>query len=1003
MNNVFKIKLILLLFLIVSFLLILTCKCQDNKSEILTLEEGFRNPPMSVRPWAYWVWFNGNFNYSQMTKELEDIKSKGMGGFDIFDTGERFPEQGKIPAGSAFLGKESLEAIHYAMDEAKRLGLGIGLITSSSWNAGGSWVKPEYASKALFASDKIIVKGPVRFSKQLPFPSFPENAPRNADEFPVSYKDIAVIAYPSVEDSVIKDVLSIKDISSNMDKNGHLDWNVPEGEWVIVRFICTNTGKKLHMPSINSQGLIIDHFNPDATEKYFQTIIDKLQSEIGNLENSALKQLYLCSYENWGISWTYNFQQEFLKRRGYDMTPYLPVLLGLKIQDDEITGRFQHDFNRTMSDLLIDAHYKVANKITNQVGLQLCAESGGPGPVPVESLKALGAIDIPRGEFWRIPPAPDMVGQAYVKGIASAAHTYGKKIVDQEAFTGWEMWQEGPCDLKPLADNAFCNGMNKVTFHTYPHNPPEAGIPGWAFYAGTHIGSQRVWWPKVKPFMDYLSRVSYLLRQGLFKADVCYYYGDRGYNLVPEKHNDPSRGYGYDYDVVNAEVILTRMKVEKGEIMLPDGMNYQLLVLPDDDKIDLDVLKKIRELVYNGITVIGPKPTRTNSLTDYPDRDEEVREIAEELWGDCDGNRVKEHAFGKGKVIWGRNVREVLQEEGLTPDFNYNSNSDETDIDYIHRYTDDEDIYFVSNKKQSFENVICTFRVKEKTPALWFPETGGIRQCVVYKNVKEGISMPLSLSPGEAVFVVFKEKKKQNYIVSIRQNDDEIFPVNESTPVNARIFDIQLNETDKLDFIALKKGFYTFELANGKKTSVCIEDNYEELAITGPWDVHFPYGWGAPVSVTFPTLKSWTENPDKGIKSFSGIATYYKEFEMPADFDKTTKQLVLDLGGVKLLADVYLNGRHIGVLWKEPYLVDITNVVKPGKNNLVVEVANTWSNRLIGDGKLRENERRTKTNIEHVWGPLMQGKLWKDATLLESGLLGPVKIKMAQKEIVDLN
>jgi hypothetical protein len=967
---------------------------KKNLAEGINLEEGFQNPPASVRPWAYWVWTNGNVNYAQLTRDLEEIKDKGMGGFDIFDCGERFPESGEVPAGPAFMGKESLKAIHFALDEAKRLGLELGLITSSSWNAGGSWVKPEHANMALFPSEKVIVKGPARFSEKLPFPSFPEQTPINPDGMPVFYRDIAVIAWPDVDGKIIKTLSSVKDLSALMDKSGKLEWDVPEGEWAVVRFICTNTGKMLHSPSLNSNGLVIDHFNPEATAMHFQTIIDRLLEEGIKPEDSALKYLYLCSYEVWGISWTPNFQNEFSDRRGYSITPYLPVLLGITVQDEEITKRFYYDFEKTVCDLIVDAHYKNATNISNKYGLQLCAESGGPGRVPVEALKALGALDIPRGEFWYGSPT------SLVKEIASAAHIYGKGLVDQESFPSWVMWQEGPCDLKSVADNSFCNGMNKVTFHTYPHSPPEAGKPGWAYYAGTHIGPNRVWWPKVKPFMDYLARCCFLLRQGLFVGDVCYYYGDQGFNYVPEKYIDPSLGYGYDYDVINAEVILTRMETQNGKIILPDGMSYELLVLPDREDIDLEVLKKIKKLVRSGITVAGPKPVKTNGLAEYPERDDEVKKIANEIWGNCDGENIKENKYGKGKVIWGRSLKEILHEKSIGRDFSFKCDNSQTDLDYIHRRTTGEDIYFIRNKNKTWENVTGIFRVRDKTPEFWFPETGEMRKCQVWKVVDEGTAVALNLAPEEALFVVFRNNPKGNQIISIEKDGEMRFP--EISGKNKTV-NIVLNEDNQFDLIAWESGSYEIKTADGKNKSALIEKDPKELEITGKWEVRFPEGWGAPFSALFPSLSSWSENSDDGIKYFSGIASYHKEFELPGDFGLADKQHILDLGEVRLLADVYLNDNHIGILWKPPYCADITKALRPGKNDLVIEVANTWSNRLTGDARLPEDKRLTRTNIKHVGGPLRKGYLWQDAPLLKSGLLGPVKIVSVEKATISLN
>ena len=954
-----------------------------------SLSAGFMDPPASVRPWAYWVWTNGNVNYSVMTKDLEELKSKGLGGFDIFDVGERFPEQGEVPAGPAFLGKESVEAIHYAVKEAGRLGLGLGLISSSSWNAGGSWVKPEHANMALYSSEQVVVKGPVHYSNKLPFPKVPEIAPKSADGMPAFYKEVAVIAYPKSNDKIIKDLSSVKDLSGYMDKDGLLKWDAPEGEWVITRFVCSNTGKKLHSPSLNSGGLVIDHFNPEATEMHFQTVIDKLMAEMGTLSNTALKYLYLCSYEVWGISWTPKFQEEFLKRRGYNINSYLPVLLGMTVQNEEVTKRFNYDFKKTICDLIVDSHYKNATRISNKYGLQLCSESGGPGPVPVEALKALGALDIPRGEFWFDSPT------YLVKEIASAAHIYGKKIVDQEAFTSWVFWQEGPGDLKPLADKAYCQGMNKQVLHTFSHNPPEAGLPGWSYYAGTNMGPTRVWWPKVRPFMDYLARCNYLLREGLFVGDICYYYGDRGYNYVPEKNVDPSLGYGFDYDVTNPEVILTRMSAKNGKVSLPDGMKYEMLVLPDTCCIDLDVLKKLDELVKSGITLVGPKPTGTTGLTNYPNRDEEVRKLADKMWGACDGKNVKEHVYGKGKIIWGEKLKDILKARGIGPDFSFVSQNSRTDLDYIHRQTDKEDIYFVINKNKAGENVDCTFRVKGKIPELWNPETGEMQNGLIYKSVEEGTRISLSLPPQGSIFVVFRKKADENHIVSVKLDNTQLFPVSNLSSIEYNPVNIFSHEGNQAILLASKEGSYSIETAKGKSEKIAVGKLPEKLELTGEWEVRFPLNWGAPGYKKFSDLHSWTEDTDEGIKYFSGIAAYYKDFEFNGELLKGN-HVFLDLGKVKLLSDVYINGKHVGILWKAPFTADITNALKPGKNQLIVEVANTWSNRLIGDGKLPEDKRFTHTNIKNLGGPLKKGPLWKDVPLLESGLLGPVRLTFAK-------
>ena len=955
------------LWLILALITVVLAADRESRcDEAGSLADGFLNPPVSARPGAYWDWLNGNVSLTQITRELEDAKAKGMGSLDIWDVGANRNTEGFIPPGPVFLGAESVEAIGYTVREATRLGLELGFIAASSWNTGGAWVEPKDGVMALYTSE-ITVDGPTEFSQALPFPEVSKKCPKGGDGLPVYYKDVAVLAFPRTQESLITNTSSVIDLTALLGEKGQLTWNVPAGEWVIMRLVCTNTGQRLAVPGPNSDGLIIDHFNPDALERHFEYIMDKLLPELGSFEGTALKYMHMDSYEvtSYDVActvWTPDFLEEFRKRRGYDMTVYLPALFGFTIQDREITERFLYDFKKTRSDLIIEYHYIRAREILNRYGLGLCSESGGPGPplhnCVVEALRAVGVLDIARGEFW------NQHTTRMVKEISCAAHIYGKKIVDMEAFTSWRHWQDGPFEYKPLADLAMCGGTNRFTFHTFPHNPPEAGLPGWAYHAGTHMGPTRVWWPMARPFIDYLSRGSFLLRQGLFVGDVCYYYGDKAPNFVADRYNhyppdfmpqrrlDPSLGTGYDYDVTNTDVILNRMDVADGRIVLPDGMSYELLVLPDQEDMPLTVLEKLEQMVAAGATIVGRKPTGVAGLADYQRRSEKVRKLADKLWGSCDGEKIIEHPYGKGRIIWGRTPNQILQERGIGPDFSFVGQDGETSLDYIHRRTENEDIYFVVNKNMRAEKADCVFRVTGKIPELWHPDTGEMRKCSVYDFVEGGTKVPLQLAPAGSVFVVFREKA---------------------------------------DTSSIKPG------------TACVEADPTALEITGPWDVRFPHGWGAPPIVLFDELISWTQHPDNGVKYFSGIATYRKEFEIPADMLGPDKHVLLDLGRVKLMADVYLNGRHLGILWKPPFQADITHVAKPGKNRLVVEVANVWSNRIVGDRKLPENKRYTRTNLPRaVVSRHLPFIRWEDAPLLESGLLGPVRLLSAKKIEVKL-
>ncbi len=788
---------------------------------------------------------------------------------------------------------------------------------------------------------------------------------------------------------LIEDPEAIVDLTDRVDAKGRLEWNVPRGKWTIMRFVCANTGERLKVPSPNSNGLATDHLSREATETFLQYLIGQLRDEMGDLRNTALKQLYLASYEVRGRIWTPDFLDQFRRYRGYDMTRFLPVLNGSVVGGDQMTHRFRYDYRKTLGDLLVDAYYRTAMKTAHRAGLGIESEAGGPGPpvhqVPVDALEALGSIDTMRGEFW--PRRPDANRLWVVKETACAAHIYGHRRVHMEAFTSFHHWQDGPIDLKPSADRAFCEGANHFVWHTAAHQPPEAGRPGWVYNAGTHLNPNLVWWPMAGAFLDYLGRCSYLLQQGLFVGDVCYYYGDQGYNFVPTKRVDPSLGYGYDYDVTCADVILNRMDVRDGRIVLPDGMSYELLVLPEREDIDLDVLRKLERLVAAGATVVGRKPTQSTGLTDARRRDRQVRQLADKLWGRGDGKAVRERGFGKGRIVSGRTLREVLQQRGVGPDFTFVARNGEADLDYLHRRTNEADIYFVSNKAATPATVDATFRVRGKAPELWFPETGDVRPQHVYRSKAEGTDVPLRFAPHGSVFVVFRRPIEDPHIVAARR--DRSSGAAKDKPAAEALPDLEVVDLDgeRARLLAFEGGTYAIETSDGRRVRVEADPLGGPRELTGPWQVRFPRGLGAPASITLPKLISWTEHPNDGVRHFSGIARYELDFEVAEEWLGPDRRVYLDLGRLWVVAKVTVNEQPIGVVWRPPYRVDVTGAARPGKNRLAVEVANTWSNRIVGDTRAAGGKRFTRTNMTRTGG-----KLWKDAPLLKSGLFGPVRL-----------
>lgn len=728
-------------------------------------------------------------------------------------------------------------------------------------------------------------------------------------------------AQPGETDVTSRDVV---DLTARMSPDGTLRWDAPAGDWEILRLGCTlNDHCKVSTCSEGWNGYALDPFDAGAFRRYWNAVVEPLIADAGPLAGKALKYLHTDSWEVEVANWTPTLREEFRQRRGYDLLAFLPVIAGRIVDSRPVSNRFLHDLRRTMGDLAIDNHYKLFRDGAHKHGLLIHPESGGPHAVPIDAQQCLGFNDAPMSEFWAWSwrhRVGDM-NRFFVKQPASAAHTYGRKLVLAEGFTTiGPHWQETLWDnLKPSFDHALCEGLNLLVWHAFVCSPAEMGVPGIQYFAGTHLNPNVTWWDKSEPFFAYLNRCHFMLQQGLFVADACYYYGDHVPNFAQLKRTDPARVLpGYDYDVVTEENILTHMTVKDGRIVLPDGMSYRVLVLRDHTSISLPVLRKVKELVQAGATVIGPRPVEATGLKSFPHCDDEVRRLAEELWGSA-------------KVVSGKAAREVLLANGVKPDFEFTGTDAQSALDYIHRRDGNSEIYFVANRSNRWDQARCTFRVSGKAPEIWDAMTGERRFATAYSEADGRTSLPLEFAPYGSVFIVFREP---------------------STAHPAT----RASNTRKLE---------------------------PHAELTGPWTVRFDPKWGGPASAQFDQLVSWPKRAENGIKFYSGTATYAKTFDLPAGLQPQGSVLFLDLGDVRELAEVKLNGKSLGIVWAPPFRVDISSAVKPTGNTLEVNVVNFWPNRIIGDGALPTNQRLTKTNVR---------KLTKDTALMVSGLLGPVRI-----------
>jgi hypothetical protein len=981
MKKVLTKSILLVLFSIPVF------SCLNGNKEILDSNEvfnhirtNFQQPERASGVNCWWWWLNGNVNRAAITKDLTAMKARNFQGAMIFDAGGHNQRgNNNIPQGPLFGSDEWNELFVFALDEAKRLGLEMGFNIQSGWNLGGPRVTPQYAAKQLTFSEMEVSGGKEILLKL--------SLPNNRDGF---YKDVAVLAVPLNQRNQTDEYITelhlklgfrelggsapdcrfllgnanpkgqesqlektsfvvhkdeVFDLTHQMDEEGNLTWDAPEGQWAVLRIGYTCTSSHVSTSSGDWQGKVLDYMSKEAFDFYWNDVVAPIFEAAGDHIGTTLKYMETDSWECGGMNWTDKFAEEFEHFRGYDLISYLPIAAGYVVDDIETSNAFLADFRKTLGDLVAYNHYAVFQQYAHKYNMGIQPESAGPHAGPMDGIKNYGFNDIVMSEFWSPSPhRPRPHNRFFLKQASSAAHIYGKKIVGAESFTTigphWndELWH----DQKSAFDHEICAGLNRMYFHTFTCSPPEMGWPGQEYFAGTHVNPQVTWWEQSGPFIDYMHRTQSVVQEGKFVADVLYYYGDHVPNVFPFKHSDPAGVMpGFDYDVTD-ETIFLQLKVEDGKVVVPGGIEYRVLVLPDHKVLSLAVLEKLEELVQQGATVLGDKPVKQISLVGGAEAQKRFGKLSDTIWGEI-AVAKGEKKYGKGTIAWGMPASDYLLSKEIPMDFNVLENDSKTDFDYIHYTIGESDVYFVTNQTTERQSVKIRFRVSGKGPELWDALTGEIRVAQAFKQSEGLTTIPLTFEPYGAIMVVFNKE-----IPEKRQG-------------------------------AAERNYSDFETV---------------AEITGDWIVNFDPRWGGPQTVTFPQLMDWTLHADKGIKYYSGTAVYSKTISI--DFDpQPDQQYFLQLGRVKDvgIAEVTFNGIDKGILWTAPFRVNITGELEKGENTLEVKVVNSWYNRVAGDQTFPDEKQYTSTNIDLKHD--FRGRPRTEIPLEPSGLLGPVTVEEA--------
>lgn len=1034
-----------LFIFLVGVLMLLSASCgQRGDAELAGLMAGFQNPPQDARPQVWWHWMDGNVTKEGIRKDLEWMHESGIAGVHIFNAGIEM--EPIVDHRLVYMHDDWKDAFRYAVALADSLGMEVTIASSPGWSCmGGPWVEPADAMKKLVWRS-VIVEGGTSVDLTLPdgysIAGRYLNNPDGDIQKPF-YEDIAVVAVkledsdrslaelgarltsssgkaslPAMEDddyatfsdeswiqyefpsqqtfrnvtladnrprrqwanapgdttAVLSgsidgihyfDIVTIPSSTSSIQtvtfepvsarffrleykgsasrvyefqlkssarvnhasekaafaaphdlaeyptpagisasrtvvlsdrfKDGRLVWDAPEGRWKIYRFGYSLTGKKNTPAPEEATGLEVDKLDPDAWNRYFHTYLDMCREAAGGLMGErGIRNLLTDSYEAGQENWTPDLAEQFFKRRGYELVPWLPALAGEVLMDSESTEGFLFDFRKTLGELVAE-NYDRLNDIIREYGLKgRWTESHENGRVyVVDGMDVKRTAMVPMSAFWK--PGRESGGSTIPMGIAdiresaSVAHLYGQKYVAAESFTtigtGGQAYSFCPENLKPVLDMEFAHGLNRLVVHESAHQPDDVHVPGLGLLKyGQWFNRHDTWAPLARHWMDYAARSSYMLQQGRYVADILFYYGEDSNVTAQYGFGLPDVPDGYAFDFISPSALTSLLNLGRdGRLTVPGGMEYSVLVLDRNcGRMSPEVIEKLRDLASGGARIV------TNG------------------WADLEG----------------RNMFDSLEKalEGVPADY-------ETDeaLGFVHRDLGNIQVWWVSNPSDDALSATVSFNVHGLKPQLWDPVTGLVSD-VSYRMSGDRTEVDLDLVQHDAVFVVFSGKCDDSNVVA--------------KPVTV-----------------------------------------DDIAVHGPWHLSFESRFATPGDIDMAELESLPLNADDDVRYFSGTASYTAEFNFSHEEGTS---VILNLGDVRNIAQVSINGNEPATLWKAPFVCDVTDHLVDGLNNIEVRVTNLWPNRLIGD--LQPGAaRHTYTGMQFYEA---------SSPLLPSGLLGPVRLEI---------
>jgi hypothetical protein len=683
---------------------------------------------------------------------------------------------------------------------------------------------------------------------------------------------------------MVIDKSKLVNLSEKMNQEGLLQATLPEGTWTILRFGYTTTDAYNHPASDEGRGLECDKFSREAFKIHYDAFSKKVIENTKVVAPNAMQYIEIDSYEMGGQNWTQNYQNIFRERKGYDILEFLPLFAGRFVENAEISDKVLRDLRDVNCKLMDENYFAYFAELCHQDGVKSYIEPYGFGPL--NDLDVGKRADINMGEFWMNRE------MTMVQSAVSASHIYGKNVVSAESFTSTPEinWKGNPAMAKKSGDLAWTFGINEFMFHRFAHQANTHVKPGMTMNRwGFHFDRTQTWWENAgADWFKYMARGQYLLRQGVPVSDLLVFVGDGSPNSVYLRNDfEPEIPAGTNFDNVNADVLINRITIKNRKLVLPEGTEYHALVLKNCENLSLKTLQRIHEIAEKGVPVIGQKPQK---LLGYLSSEEDLQifsKLVEEIWS-------------KPTTHSDFNWETIFKKEGILPDF---AISGRKEINFIHRRLPGADIYFLYNPDSVAQLLECDFRIEQKIPELWNPMTGETKKSAQFKTKKNSTKTWINLEAEESVFVVFRESAQGVPAVS---------------------------EAEKLKIAE-------YFLIDNNQLQVETDTETPALKIEGAWEVEFLKEHDYDGKHIFESLTDWKDNANENIKYYSGTAIYRKSFIWPEDLNPEENRYFIDLGEVKIVAEVKLNGKESGVLWMPPFRLDITEALVTGENQFEIK------------------------------------------------------------------